>query len=408
MRRRSLIALAALSLLIHAQPFVFAADPVAPTGSTTAPATTTAPAPTTPSTDTSTPDFLKEYATPPTTAVGPIVPVVPKVTPAPVAAPVTAGQAIKEAPKSPAKPAAVPMLKGRLEEVAGSGASLPVGLLLNLKAQKGKLDASIVVKPQADKLKGLVASFPTDWQGSWGGPLLVWGTQFDPAYAAWDPVEFKEMQKILYKGASGQTTFNFYQSGPTIQLQPAQLVFAARTNSYNAQQLKASPLANMLGNNPMAGQILSTMATTVPVMYLGDLSGATGVSGNQLNSRVVKNSIKQLKPGLIEQNIVTQESERNAQNGQLRYGFSENVLRFTKLNQNQIYVQVAMLKYRNDGHFLSKVIMYGTVNRGQGQSMDMANPFGGMPGMGSFPGMPTSPAGGLNDLNNLIKNLQGL
>lgn len=387
------------------------------------PQTATAPAADTSTKDSNVPDFLKEYdqkpsstTTPPTTTTTTTTSIVPK-PPAPVAVPAAsaAAAALNQTPK--AQPANAPMLKGRLEEISGSGASLPVGLLLNLKAQKGKVDPA-TNKPQVNKLQGLVASFPTDWAGDWGGQIKIHWTQLDKAFYDFDAAEAKETAQILRPGSTGTTTFTFYRTGKDILLQPARIAFPPRTNQYTANQLQSqmrnSPFGSLMGaNNPMMGQMLSTLATGVPVLCLGDITGV-GVTGNSLNSRVVKNVIKQLKPGVLEQNIVVQEAERQARTNEVRNSFSESVLRFTKINPNQLYVQAASLKYRKDGHLLEKVLMYGTVNKGQnmGDPSGMGGMMGfpgmpGMPGAGALPGGSSSPGSGFGALDEMLKQLQG-
>jgi hypothetical protein len=87
-------------------------------------------------------------------------------------------QAKPPQPPSPPK-APTAYLKGRLEEIGGSGAKLPVGVVLNLKTQTAKMDPAV-----EKKLEGRVASFPSDWTGSYGGTLTIWSAQ-------WDPLAFK-------------------------------------------------------------------------------------------------------------------------------------------------------------------------------------------------------------------------
>lgn len=321
-------------------------------------------------------------------------------------------EAIKETPKAPpARPTQQPVfLKGRLEEVSGNGANLPVGLLLKLKAQTAKADPSLQARPKADPLKGLVASFPVDWQGSWGGSLSVWWTQIDPTFWTWDRENAQVTADVLKRGSSGTTTFNFTQNGSAILVQPARITFPPRV-SQDSQQVPAnSALTQMFG--AAGAQMMQAMNTKIPVVILGDYQGQ-GIGANMLNLQVVKNDIKQLKPGLLEQDIITREAERKT-TGELKNSFSETVIRFTKLNSSQLYVQAASIKYKNDGHFLDKVIFYGTVNRGQ--TMPDPSQMMGMPGLGSFPGMPTSPGGGngapgglpsgLDGLNDVIRQLQ--
>lgn len=369
---------------------------------TTPPAATAKPAPA--AADPSVPDFLKEYApaqselipppplagsTPPSAQVTPVAPVVPR--------PRTTSAPTQSAAAKPTK-----MLVGRLEELGGSGAKLPIGVLMKLKIGTAKLDPS-ATKPTV--VQGVVSSFPVDFQGQWGGQLKVHWAQFDPASYTFDREETLLTQKIETPGAMAGTTFNFVQQGNVISVEPAQLYFAPRRDTANAKamQQQLGPLAGMLGGGN--SQMLSMMTESIPVMVLGSATGLRGLTGNALESRVIKNDIRQLKPGVLEQNIVVQESEQHRSTGSVQRSLSETVMRFTKLNAGQLYVQAASIKYRNDGHFLNKVLFYGTVNRGQS---------GAPPGMGAggLPGMPgMSPSGGgmggLGDIQNMLKQLQG-
>jgi hypothetical protein len=297
-------------------------------------------------------------------------------------------------------------LRGRLEEIGGRGASLPAGVVLNLKTRTAKVDPSF-----ERKIEGKVASFPMDWRGSWSGPIKVWANQFDPAYFDFDREEAEDIEKVLAPNTTGTVTFNFFQQNNSIALQPATIVFPPRTNSPVSnrmqQELRSSPLGQMMGGNQ---QMLSMLTATQSAMVLGDLNGGMSSGGNSLSLQVVKNDLRELKPGVLEQNLVVEASERHRQTGEVRKSLDETVLRFTKLSPTSLYVQVANLSYSWDGRFLSKVVMYGTMNKGAGYASPSVIPYGlpgGMPG--GFPGL--SPSGGgvnMNDLNNLIKQMQGL
>jgi hypothetical protein len=165
------------------------------------------------------------------------------------------------------------------------------------------------------------------------------------------------------------------------------------------QQLQSSGLGKMFGNSGM-GSIIASMPTAIPMIVLGDQATAMGVGGNSISKRLVKNDVRQLKPNVLEQNMVVQETEQVRGTGEVRRSYTESVMRFTRMNSNQLYTQAALVNYAANGHFLSKVLLYGTVNRGQGSSMP------GFPG--AFPGMPASGTGGFGDLNNMLKQLQGL
>ena len=297
---------------------------------------------------------------------------------------------------SPAKP--MKMLTGRLEEIGGNGASLPVGVMLKLKVQSAKSDPAVT--PAAKPLQGQVASFPMDWRGVWGGQLKIHSRQASKLAYQTDYEETTTQDKILVPGTMGSVNFNFSQRGRDIFLEPAQIMLPQRTDTAQAratqQQLKALGLEQMLGGNSSA--LLQSMTASIPVLVLGQISNARGVTGNTFSSQVLKNDIRELKPGVLEQNLVAQTQETKTKTGSVEHYVTETVIRFTKLNQNQLYVQAASVQYRKDGQFESKVLMYGTVNRGQASA-------GPLPG--AFPGMPASGGGGLGDLNNLLKNLQG-
>ena len=303
---------------------------------------------------------------------------------------------------APTKP--VKMLTGRLEEIGGNGATLPVGVMLKLKAQSAKSDprysANASASASATTIQGQVASFPIDWRGAWNGQLKIHGRQASKLAYEIDAEETTTQDKILVPGTMGSVTFDFSQRGRAIYLEPAQIVLPQRTDTSQAratqQQLKALGLDRMLGGNGSA--MLQSMTASIPVLLLGEASNARGVTGNIFSSQVLKNDIRELKPGVLEQNIVVNTQERKAKNGNLVHSVTETVIRFTKLNPSQLYVQAASVQYAKDGQFETKVLMYGTVNRGQASA-------GPLPG--AFPGMPASGGGGLGDLNNLLKNLQG-
>jgi hypothetical protein len=123
------------------------------------------------------------------------------------------------------------------------------------------------------------------------------------------------------------------------------------------------------------------------VLHFGDIDtagqyGVTGVSGNQLEAHVLKNAIRQLAPGVLEQQIVTQERTVDPKTHRARDGYGETVMRFTQRGPAQMYVQAATIDYGADKRCLNKVVLAGWINRGQ---VVQSNPYAGMPGM--MPGM---------------------
>lgn len=276
-----------------------------------------------------------------------------------------------EVTKSPSAPARKPtLLFGRIEEIAaGRGAKLPI----QLKALTPKLDTSattLSASTQIYQARAVTqpASFPVDLRGVWGGTLKVHSAEFDPICWKFDADEANKEREILKPGTTGDVTFEFKQSGNRIDLEPSQvLIQVPLSRTRYAESINQILSASGLSSGVQGNDAMSMMAN-VPILYaihLGNLVQGVGVTGNTLQARLLKNDVKQLAAGVIEQVVVTYNADRSSANGQVRYSYSESVLRFYRQNASQLYVQAAMVSYLQDGRFKDKVIMVGTVTRGQ-------------------------------------------
>lgn len=312
-------------------------------------------------------------------------------------------------PLTPAPPPAQKklVLYGRIEELSGSGANLP--FKFKLQAQKPIIDKTILPgSASTGVLQGRVSSFPPDWVGAYSGDIKIHYSQYDKIRWDFDPAEASKEQQLTRPGTVGKVTFNFDQHGNKVLVEPAQVLFTttigAAGGSATLNQMMGGAQGQML--QAMMGANAQAMMQNMPYMYvlhLGSVSHETGVTGNQLNSQVMKNDITQLKPNVLEECVVTWDNDRNPTTGKVRNSWSESVLRFTRLNSSQLYVQAATVKYRQDGKFENKILMYGTVTRGAAQT--------GMPSMQGFPmtmpGGGAGGAGGMPGLDQLLKQLQG-
>lgn len=320
-----------------------------------------------------------------------------------VAAPKTAAAAPIQAQATTTK------LYGRIEQISGNGASFPV-----FKSMTPSLDTSLAAKPalkgQAQSgvlFSGTVAkSFPEDYRGNWGGNLAVWRVEQSPICFQIDPEEAGKMQKIFKSGASGAVNFQFANSTTGgIYLAPAQIMFQVPGKDVDL----GKQMAAMMGGQSLAamgpmGQMMSQMAQNMPVpviFSLGDVqtnSMSKGLSGNDFVQRTIKNQVRQLTPLVIEQDIIAECNEIMKATGQPRKRYEESVLRFTKVNPQQMYVQCAQVVFGPDRKFQNKIIMYGYVTKGQ---VVNTNPYSGMmqmPGMvpGQSGGNPFGGGGGAN------------
>jgi len=310
------------------------------------------------------------------------------------------------------------MLYGRIEQIAGStGAQFPVVL----RAQTAKLDArqkpKVVQQGQASFSGLVVRSFPQQFSGVWGGHLKIWTSQIDSICWQIDPDEATRTRQLLTPGKEGSVNFDFAQSAAgKIDLEPAQVVFMVPMKETHIQdELNGMLGGNGLGQSGMtlpgmdSKQLASMMQQVagnmnVPIMInFGSVSGSgvEGVSGNAITATVLSNTIRQLNPGVLEQQIVTQESQRNNKTGKVRQEYSETVLRFTSQSNNSLYVQAAAVNYTSNRQFERKLILYGTIHRGQAMP-EASNPMGGltnmMPGNSQHSQMP----GGINPLQGLF------
>ncbi len=78
---------------------------------------------------------------------------------------------------------------------------------------------------------------------------------------------------------------------------------------------------------------------------------------------------------VLEQQIVAECNEIMRSTGQPRKRYEESVLRFTKVNSQQMYVQAAQVVFGQDRKFQQKIVMYGYVTKGQ---VANTNPYSGM------------------------------
>jgi hypothetical protein len=252
------------------------------------------------------------------------------------------------------------MLYGRIEEISGQpGARLPI----ELKPMRPKVDTSLLKGGASTLTTRAATSYPIDWRGSWSGTLKVHAVQMDPIRWKIDPAEASKEQELIRPGTVGQVSFEFSQNGTAITLKPTHVLFSTTMD----RSRYSETFRQILGSNPqMGGSSVAAMLQNVPYYYalsLGDIEGGVGVTGNLLRTRVMKNDLKQLAPGVVEQVLVTYDS-KSGSNNQQRYGYAETVLRFTRQSSDQLYVQAACVSYLQDGRFEEKILMYGSMRRG--------------------------------------------
>jgi len=312
-------------------------------------------------------------------------------------------------------------LYGRIEQIA-SAKSVPFP---QLKALSPKLDerGTGVLKGNASELTlstGIVSQFPQDYSGTWGGTLQIWTFQQDPIVFQIDRTKAEYNRLALRPGSSGAVNFIFAKdTRGEMTLEPAQVLFQVpMKDTYQNGQINQmiGQMGGANGGNNGMGQMMSSLAQSmnVPVMLqLGNFETSgllKGVDGSEASARLVKNEIRQLQPGILEQQIVTEKTERNAKTNAIEKGYDETVIRFTKQSADQFYVQAATVAYTDTKRFKDKLILYGTVRKGQ---VAQNNPTV-MPGLGDIskflgPGAAGAGAGAPGQIPNIpnMPNMQG-
>ncbi len=263
--------------------------------------------------------------------------------------------------------------KGRIAQLLSeNGAQLPV----KLKSLTPKLDTTWS-KPTV--LTGGISksgSFPDDWHGSWSGTLTIKVFQYNPLCARFDPAEFSQTQSLMQPGTSGQVTFKFTEGGDRkMELKPAQVYFSkpatanhfrffASQNMVVDQQSADSPGPGWvkIGSiRPIAGQPF------IYILHLGLFEPGTGVTGNNLSGRLLSDSVNTLSAEVIEQQVLTYESDVSRLTGGVSHAFSENDIQFSAVDAGTLKVEAASVRYGPAGDFVDKVILEGEVRRDSNQ-----------------------------------------
>lgn len=282
-------------------------------------------------------------------------------------------------------------LTGRIEElVSGKGARIPLKLKAMVPIRDTSLDGKPVLKAAAkqtqlnsqtaktdsasslrkagtssEQIVAKVASFPSDWRGTWSGDMTITTVDFDPRSYEFDPAETEKQKKMASPGTQGRCSVTFYEgSNNATEVKPTQVVFS-KSITEAVQSMDDSPIGALLGalgggaDNPT----LASMKVPAFALPLGDLGGAnSGVTGNQISSELMKNKLTQLSNDVVEQQIVTRDTERSAT--KIKDSFTENVLRFTRKGNNRLYCQAASVSYDQNGNYLNKILLRGFLDRG--------------------------------------------
>lgn len=305
--------------------------------------------------------------------------------------------ASKEKPQTSKEPM---KLFGRIEQLSGSAdVKLPPLKALTPQLDPRGFTGNVAGGVDESKYSGTIAKeFPNEFKGTWGGTLKVWTYTYSPLYLKLDPAEAASMVKIMKRDRQGVANFVFREDrSHKIALDPTSVLLSVPmkdTNTYS-QMMKGGGPGNMGAFASQFEQIMGNMETPCVAVhfdnYRADGVTETGVSGNKSAGQVVKNVLRQLAPGVVEQQIVSKFTTIVKGTNKKNTGYSESVIRFKKLSAGQLYVLAASVNYSDKGQYLNKFIMYGTIDHNRVME---TNPMSSMskmiPGLG--PDMMNNPA----------------
>jgi len=317
----------------------------------------------------------------------------------------------KEHPVAAVQPAAKKpnMLFGRIEQLAGnSGATFP-----SLKAMTAMPDKRVAqtipgqTQINNGALSGLVVhSFPSNYQGNWGGHIVIQTVQLDPNYYRVDPEEAAKTAAALHSGLQGDVNFMFAKLAGKVDLEPTKAMFMVPASATSM----SDEVRKMYGGNPAMAGMMSSMVNSMPVpisLEFGEVHrtalGEASLAGNKVRQVVLKNEVRQLGAGAVEQQIVTEKTTWDKRTGVPHIGYGETVMKFTTQSPTVMYVQAATVEYGADKKFLTKLVLYGSIGKGVVMNTDpMSAMMGGMGGGGGMGGM-----GGMGSIMNMFGGGQG-
>lgn len=267
---------------------------------------------------------------------------------------------------SSAAPATPVTLYGRIDElVEQAGATLPNHLQeLTPILDRTPTQASAESKPLSGHI---IRSFPMEWEGNWNGDVTV--VKREHLASSWllDPVAaYRECQGFKV-GSKGTLSCIFSRDGGNLALSPP--IF--RTHLKIVPDLEQAVLAQYAGEIQSPGGddllLLPNDGKSPPKDFrlkysLGQRSGPD-IGDNFGYALVLSNQLRELAPGVIEQDIVVATSSVNLQTGgPASAGKEESVVRLSRQG-DKLQVSAATVTYHSDGQCSRKIILDGVLER---------------------------------------------
>lgn len=259
----------------------------------------------------------------------------------------SAGAAWSSEPVSPPRV----VLTGRLEELGGAGARLPIGMTMKgLRTQSPKVDSSAP------------SGYPNTWNGQWGGHLTVtkmWEQEPDPSAS-------------IHVGSRGVTVFSFIPAGVRTRLQPTDIYFPAHMLQASQAEYSAEQVSELRSKNRKLDP--NALLMVVDVVRLRQAIAYNPFNHEQFDFSVLLNRLSRLVPrpsssqpatveqkadatGVMEQDIVVSTRTQKTR----ERSFTETVIRLSPVpdRPDLLWAQVAHIGYDRFGRSNRQLFMQG-------------------------------------------------
>lgn len=227
-------------------------------------------------------------------------------------------------------------LQGRIEQIAGSNQLSDIVL----RKQTPKLDTRKLLKTGAD-----VASLPEYLVGRWGGDLKnVWSVTAPG-------IENKLPQYRLNN--IGTVVMHFEKVGGLVKLLPTVIFFPIEDVPVNQSVINTTNIQSDSVDSVKRQIRESGVMRGVPTLPLAKFDGE-GITGSKFQSRILYDSVRVLKPGVVEHDVLVGEWKEG-----VFYNYREFVSRFTWYGPKRIYAQLLIANFGVSRQAISKTLLEG-------------------------------------------------
>ncbi len=267
--------------------------------------------------------------------------------------------------------------------------NLPACTTLRGKVQSGNTNAKLPSlhkrTPSLDLelAGGTTFKRDTDWNGNWGGTLVVRESAVTPAL---DALGSKPNYKITV-GTQANVNYNFRTSGQRLSLDPVRMLFMVPISERIMREAQLS-LARKVQQTPsMQGQnlnfILSPMIPIrVPVLCIQGNGKSSGFTPER-TARVTSEQVRTLKPGVLEHRITCAVTFHLANGRTVPGTYKANTL-FTGKGDGLMLAKYSQVTYGPRNEVFGKLNAIGWVRRGyvadQSMAASISSGFSGRPG----------------------------